>query len=190
MDARSVMQLPGDFAQVAAGPCLWARAGREAESMTELVIREAASEEIGEVVDLMRRAFDPQFGEAWTLSQLAGVLARCLVRGLMVARRRNRLLGFALTRSVIDEGELMLIAVDPAVRRAGIATALLADVERVLRASGVAKLHLEVRRGNDATELYRAHGFSKVGERLQYYRGPEGEVFDAETHVLHLVTQE
>ncbi len=157
--------------------------------MTELVIREAASEEIGEVVDLMRRAFDPQFGEAWTLSQLAGVLAMPGAR-LMVARRRNRLLGFALTRSVIDEGELMLIAVDPAVRRAGIATALLADVERVLRAGGVAKLHLEVRRGNDATELYRAHGFSKVGERLQYYRGPEGEVFDAETHVLHLVTQE
>ena len=157
--------------------------------MTPLTICEAKPDEVGDVVDLMRRAFDPRFGEAWTLSQLAGVLAMPGAR-LTVARRRTRLLGFALVRTVMDESELMLIAVEPTARRVGIAAAIMADIAKTARGAGVHKLHLEVRRGNDATEMYRAHGFAKAGERANYYRGPAGEVFDAETYVLTLVSQE
>ena len=157
--------------------------------MTPLTIREATADEVGQVVDLMRRAFDPRFGEAWTLSQLAGVLAMPGAR-LTVARRRDRLLGFALVRTVLDESELMLIAVEPTARRVGIAAALMADMAATAAAGSVRKLHLEVRSGNEATQLYRAHGFVKVGERLNYYRGPAGEVFDAETYVLGLSPQE
>ena len=157
--------------------------------MTPLAIREAKPDEVVDVVDLMRRAFDPRFGEAWTLSQLAGVLAMPGAR-LTIARRRTRLLGFALVRTVLDESELMLIAVDPTVRRAGIAAALMADVAATARSAGVGKLHLEVRRGNEATLLYTAHGFAKAGERPLYYRGPAGEVFDAETYVLVLAREE
>ena len=157
--------------------------------MTPLTIREAKPDEIGEVVDLMRRAFDPRFGEAWTLSQLAGVLAMPGAR-LTVARRRTRLLGFALVRTVLDESELMLIAVEPTARRVGIAAAMMSDVTKTALGAGTRKLHLEVRSGNEATEMYRAHGFTKAGERVNYYRGPAGEVFDAETYVLLLVSQE
>ncbi|CAM3067960.1 [Ribosomal protein bS18]-alanine N-acetyltransferase [Sphingomonas antarctica] len=157
--------------------------------MTPLVIREAKSDEIGDVVDLMKRAFDPRFGEAWTLSQLAGVLAMPGAR-LTVAKRRQRLLGFALVRTVLDESELMLIAVEPTARRVGTAAALLTDIEEFARIAGVKKIHLEVRAGNEAIELYSARGFMKAGDRPQYYRGPVGEVFDAETYVLVLSSQE
>ena len=157
--------------------------------MIPLTIREATPDEVGEVVELMKRAFDPRFGEAWTLSQLAGVLAMPGAR-LTVAKRRQRLLGFALVRTVLDESELMLIAVEPTARRVGTAAALLADIENTARMAGVKKLHLEVRRGNEAIDLYSIHGFAKAGERLNYYRGPAGEVFDAETYVLTLVTQQ
>jgi ribosomal-protein-alanine N-acetyltransferase len=157
--------------------------------MTPLVVREAKPDEIGQVVDLMRRAFDPRFGEAWTLSQLAGVLAMPGAR-LSIAHRRDRLLGFALVRTVLDESELMLIAVEPTARRVGIAAALMADVAATARMAGVRKLHLEVRSGNEAIQLYRAHGFAKAGERLNYYRGPAGEVFNAETYVLALPREE
>jgi [ribosomal protein S18]-alanine N-acetyltransferase len=157
--------------------------------MIALTVREAKSDEVGEVVELMRRAFDPRFGEAWNLSQLAGVLAMPGAR-MTVARRRGRLLGFALVRTVLDESELMLIAVDPTARRAGIAAALMADAEANARGAGIKKLHLEVRKGNDATALYRAHNYAKVGDRAHYYRGPAGEVFDAETYVLNLGDQE
>lgn len=157
--------------------------------MTALAVREAKPDEVGDVVELMRRAFDPRFGEAWNLSQLAGVLAMPGAR-LTVAQRRGRLLGFALVRTVLDESELMLIAVEPAVRRAGIAAALLADVHATASQAGIKKLHLEVRKGNDATALYHAHGFAKAGDRPHYYRGSAGEVFDAETYVLNLDGQE
>ncbi len=157
--------------------------------MTALLVREARAEEIGEVVELMRRAFDPRFGEAWNLSQLAGVLAMPGAR-LTVALRRGRLLGFALVRTVFDESELMLIAVEPAARRAGIAAALVAEVQSTASRAGIRRLHLEVRRGNEAIELYRTHGFAKAGDRPHYYRGPAGEVFDAETYVLSLAAEE
>jgi ribosomal-protein-alanine N-acetyltransferase len=55
--------------------------------MTAPGVREAKPDEVGEIVELMRRAFDPRFGEAWNLSQLAGVLAMPGAR-LTVARRR------------------------------------------------------------------------------------------------------
>ena len=100
------------------------------------------------------------------------------------------LLGFALVRTVMDESELMLIAVEPTARRVGIAAAIMADLTRTAVGAGMRKLHLEVRRGNEAIELYRAYGFAKAGERANYYRGPAGEVFDAETYVLTLVSQE
>ncbi|HTI30909.1 MAG TPA: ribosomal protein S18-alanine N-acetyltransferase [Sphingomonas sp.] len=157
--------------------------------MTALTIGDAKPDEVGEVVELMRRAFDPRFGEAWNLSQLAGVLAMPGAR-LRVARRRGRLLGFALVRTVLDESELMLIAVEPTARRAGVGAALMADMHDAASQAGIRQLHLEVRRGNEAIALYQAHGFAKVGERPHYYRGPAGEVFDAETYVLNLRSQE
>lgn len=153
--------------------------------MTALTIAEAKHDDAGEVVDLMRRAFDPQFGEAWNLSQLAGVLAMPGAR-LTAARRRGRLLGFALVRTVLDESELMLIAVEPTARRAGIGAALMAETIENARQAGIKRLHLEVRKGNDATQLYRAYGYAKAGDRPHYYRGPAGKVFDAETYVLNL----
>lgn len=157
--------------------------------MTALTVREAKSDEAGEVVELMRRAFDPRFGEAWNLSQLAGVLAMPGAR-LTVARRRGRLLGFTLVRTILDESELMLIAVEPTIRRAGIGAALMAEAEANARQAGIKKLHLEVRKGNDAIALYRAYKYVKSGDRPHYYRGPAGEVFDAETYVLILDHQE
>ncbi|RZM33534.1 MAG: GNAT family N-acetyltransferase, partial [Sphingomonas sp.] len=90
--------------------------------------------------------------------------------------------GFALVRSVADEAELLLLAVDPSFRRRGVATALLRGIVDDGRAGGVADLHLEVRAGNDAVRLYTAHGFAKVGERRGYYRGKTGQVYDAHTY--------
>jgi ribosomal-protein-alanine N-acetyltransferase len=87
-----------------------------------------------------------------------------------------------MVRSVADEAELLLLAVDPACRRRGIASALLRAVIAEAQAGGIADLHLEVRAGNEAVNLYVAQGFAKVGERRGYYRGKTGQVFDAHTY--------
>jgi ribosomal-protein-alanine N-acetyltransferase len=129
---------------------------------------------------IMRDAFDPRFGEAWTPGQCAGVMAMPGV-WLTLAEIDGRLLGFALARVVLDEAELLLLAVRPAARRRGIGRALLQSVVTECLTRGVAKLHLEVRAGNDAIALYRAMGFAKIGERRDYYRGKNGKLFDALT---------
>ncbi|MEM9435558.1 MAG: GNAT family N-acetyltransferase [Pseudomonadota bacterium] len=78
--------------------------------------------------------------------------------------------GFALARRVVDEAELMLIAVLPTARRSGVASALLSDLEAKLHAGGARRLMLEVSGSNEAAlAFYRARGFAEVGLRPGYY---------------------
>ncbi len=146
-----------------------------------ILLRTGDARDIALVDALMATAFEPRFGEAWTRSQSLGVMAMPGVR-LTLALIDDEPAGFALVRSVVDEAELLLLAVDPRYRRRGVATALLRGIVDDGRASGVADLHLEVRAGNDAVRLYTAHGFAKVGERRGYYRGKTGQVYDAHTY--------
>ena len=146
-----------------------------------ILLRTGDARDIALVDALMATAFEPRFGEAWTRSQSLGVMAMPGVR-LTLALIDDEPAGFALVRSVVDEAELLLLAVDPRYRRRGVATTLLRGIVDDGRASGVADLHLEVRAGNDAVRLYTAHGFAKVGERRGYYRGKTGQVYDAHTY--------
>lgn len=130
---------------------------------------------------VMERAFDPRFGEAWTRSQCIGILAMPGV-WLTLARVEGALTGFALARAIMDEAELLLIAVDPAHRRSGIGGALLRGLIADCEGRGVRRLHLEVRANNPAIALYAAHGFVPVGTRRNYYRSRNGETFDACTY--------
>ena len=146
-----------------------------------IMLRGGDARDIALVDILMAAAFDSRFGEAWTRNQALGVMAMPGVR-LTLALLDDEPAGFALVRSVADEAELLLLAVDPAHRRRGVATALLRGIVDEGRAGGIADLHLEVRAGNDAVRLYAAHGFTKVGERRGYYRGKTGQVYDAHTY--------
>ena len=144
-------------------------------------LRGGDARDIASIEALMKAAFDPRFGEAWTRGQALGVMAMPGVR-LTLALVDDAPAGFAMVRSVLNEAELLLIAVDPDHRRHGIGTALLRAIEADCAIDGVTDLHLEVRAGNDALKLYAAFGFAKVGERRAYYRGPDGKAYDAHTY--------
>ncbi len=147
----------------------------------QVTLRTGDARDVAMVDTLMAAAFDPRFGEAWTRNQCLGVLAMPGVR-LTLALVDDEPAGFAMVRSVADEAELLLLAVDPAYRRRGVGTALLRAVIAEAQAGGIVALHLEVRSGNDAVKLYTAQGFAKVGERRSYYRGRTGQVYDAHTY--------
>src|SRR3569623_926841 len=76
---------------------------------------------------------------------------------------------------------VQLFAAEPDMRRGGVGAALLRSVIADCANRGIASLHLEVRDGNDAIKLYRNAGFSKVGERRDYYRGADGRNYSALT---------
>lgn len=130
---------------------------------------------------LMQAAFDPRFGEAWTSGQCLGVMAMPGV-WLTLAHVDDRPAGFALTRAIADEAELLLLAADSTQRRAGIGSALLRAVLADASTRGVTRIHLEVRADNPAVAFYTRHGFAKVGERRDYYRGTDGLRRDAHTY--------
>ena len=150
-------------------------------AMRQIRLRTGDARDVALVDTLMTAAFDPRYGEAWTRNQCQGVLAMPGVR-LTLASVDDRPAGFAMVRSVADEAELLLLAVDPACRRRGIGKALLRAVIAEAQAGGIADLHLEVRADNEAVKLYAGQGFAKVGERRGYYRGKTGQVFDAHTY--------
>jgi ribosomal-protein-alanine N-acetyltransferase len=140
------------------------------------------SDDIDAVMSVMDSAFGKTFGEAWTRSQLAGILPMGGVT-LMLARGPDSegALGFSLSRTVADESELLLIAVAPGNRRRGVGTRLLDAFLEQARNDGVTRVHLEVRDGNPAVTMYRNVGFSPVGRRRNYYHGADGKRFDAIT---------
>jgi [ribosomal protein S18]-alanine N-acetyltransferase len=148
-------------------------------------IEAASSDSIDDVMAVMDQAFGNRFGEAWTRSQLAGILPMGGV-SLMLAREAGETIGFSLVRSVADEAELLLIAVAPGHHRRGIGRRLLDDFLERARNDGIARVHLEVRDGNAALAMYRAAGFSAVGHRRNYYHGADGKRFDAVTLAYHL----
>ena len=145
-------------------------------------IERGTSDDLDSVMEVMDAAFGKTFGEAWTRSQLAGILPMAGV-ALMLAwdRDARSAIGFSLYRTVADESELLLIAVLPTHHRRGVGKRMLDHFMATARAGGVARVHLEVRDGNPAVEMYRASGFAPVGRRRNYYHAANGKRFDAVT---------
>jgi ribosomal-protein-alanine N-acetyltransferase len=152
--------------------------------MIELVDGDGAR--LGAVGRIMTAAFDPRYGEAWTQAQVNGMLGLPGV-WLCLARLDGDMVGFALTRMIVDEAELLLLAVDPARQRRGIGATLLRSA--ILRAKDrqLDRLHLEVRANNPAINLYQAFGFERVGVRPGYYRGSDNQLYDAFSYSLNLI---
>lgn len=155
-------------------------------TLTLVDLRSGGPRDLPLIDSIMQSAFDPRYGEAWTRAQCMGILAMPGV-WLTVATIDGTACGFSLSRLTVDETELLLLATVPAYRRRGVGGALLRSVISRSKDLGARRVHLEVRSGNEAMNLYRATGFSRVGERRGYYRGAQGNVFDAVTFALEIV---
>jgi len=109
--------------------------------------------------------------QPWTLESLKETLKVSAGSTLgRVAVLDGKVVGYLLASSVAGEGEILILGVDPAVRRRGVAAALLKDALAGLRAAGAKAVFLEVRRGNKpAIGLYNLFGFGEAGVRKGYY---------------------
>lgn len=85
----------------------------------------------------------------------------------------GEIIGFANGSWVLDEAELLNIAVAEQARRKGVATLLLEALENYFREKNAEKIFLEVREKNlSAINFYEKHGFVKNGLRKNYYSNP------------------
>ncbi len=90
-----------------------------------------------------------------------------------VARSAGAVVAYCAGWVIFDELHINNLAVDPAWRRRGVASALLTFVLASAAAEGALRSTLEVRQSNEpARRLYERFGFAFAGVRTAYYREP------------------
>lgn len=113
------------------------------------------------------------FHDPWSVNAISGEVSNPLSLWI-VALDGERVVGYIGSQSVIDQADMMNIAVDPDYRRRGIAERLVGALESKLKERGIKSLFLEVRVSNEpARTLYEKIGFTKVGCRPGYYSKPK-----------------
>lgn len=144
-------------------------------------------DDVDRIMAVMAEAFDPEYGEAWNRNQIESALLTGNCHVILVGpdgeppAEGQPAAGFALSRAIAGEEELLLFAVSPGYRRRGLGAIMLAQLCRDAADRQITDIHLEMRQGNPAERLYRGHGFIPVGKRSNYYRTLSGNRVDAIT---------
>ncbi len=134
-------------------------------------IRLAPMEEthVPQIAELETVCFHDPWSENSIRSELTNPLSLWLV-----ALDGEQVVGYVGSQTVLDESDIMNVAVSPARRRQGIAAGLLLELERRLKEKAVHSLTLEVRASNQpAQTLYETLGYVQVGRRPNYYAKPK-----------------
>ncbi len=110
------------------------------------------------------------FPEPWSPEVFNSELALRKGRLYRAAWAGEEMAGYIGFMIVDDEAHMTTIATAPAFQRAGVATTMIVDGFRTLRADGVKHISLEVAANNEpAQTLYRRFGFAPVAVRKNYY---------------------
>lgn len=132
-------------------------------------IAHMTSEHVPQVAALEKVCFSDPWSEKSVASELENSLSCWLV-----ALDGETVAGYVGSQTVMDETDMMNIAVHPDFRRQGVARALILALIRELKKRGSHCLTLEVRASNDpARALYESLGFAHVGTRRNYYQNPK-----------------
>ena len=136
-------------------------------------IRHLKEADIPQLVDLEKQCFSDPWSESAFRYELTNPLSVWLV-----AAENGIIAGYAGTQTVLDESDMMNVAVNPAFRRQGIAKKLIESMVKILKDRDSKCLTLEVRVSNaEAISLYEKLGFIQVGLRRGYYRNPREDAY-------------
>ncbi|QND51731.1 GNAT family N-acetyltransferase [Phyllobacterium sp. 628] len=118
------------------------------------------------------------FGQPWNEDEFQALIGQDTVFGFIAREEGNRAAppgGFVLARLVVDEAEILTVAVAPVSQRRGLGHALMDATLRHLHNARAEMLFLEVDEINTpALALYRRLGFKQVGKRPGYYQTADG----------------
>lgn len=131
-------------------------------------IQEMNEFHVAQVAALEKLCFSAPWSENSIRYELTNPLSLWLV-----AMEGEKLLGYVGSQTVMDEADMMNVAVDPASRRRGVGRELVEALVSALKERNAHSLTLEVRASNEpAKALYDRLGFAQVGRRPNYYRSP------------------
>lgn len=115
---------------------------------------------------------EQQQSSAWSVAAIGEELGRQDNITLVICSELT-VVGWGCCRYSEGEAELLKIAVTSSLRRRGLGSMLMDNFLSILRQFNVNDLFLEVRSHNHPALLfYFQCGFTEVGRRINYYRGP------------------
>jgi [ribosomal protein S18]-alanine N-acetyltransferase len=126
-------------------------------------IRRLTYSDLPSVLSIERRSFPTPWSLAMFVLELSKPSGICLA-----ATTDSGLVGYLICSRYSDVWHLMNVAVEPDMRRQGLATMLMQSLFET--AGPDARYTLEVRTSNDeAITMYRRFGFRPAGRRRRYY---------------------
>lgn len=112
-------------------------------------------------------------GSPWKKEQFLSFLTETN-NHFLVIERNEEIAGFVLLSSVLDEAELLLIAVTKDYQRQGLGEELLKQASIFLKSQQILSLFIEVRESNLAAQkLYQKLGCEQIAKRKSYYQHPK-----------------
>ena len=128
------------------------------------------------IARLSRDMIEAGLGWTYRASRIAALMSETETVTL-VGRTRLQPVGFAIMRFGDERCHLILLAVDPAHQRRGLARRMVEWLVESALVAGMASIHVELRASNGAAlAFYATMGFSETFRVPGYYRGRETAV--------------
>lgn len=135
-------------------------------------IRKAEKKDISQIVVIAKEEFGI---DAWTENQFLSELEESN-RIFLVAEDNGEILGYLTTMTLIDEMEILDIAVKNEHKRKHIASSLFDELLRKY-AVDIKKFFLEIAEDNFiAHKLYEKYGFKDIAVRKNYYKSGKNAI--------------
>lgn len=133
-----------------------------------MILREMMVDDLEEVMKIEEELF----AVPWTKEGFFTFLTRNDAMFLVV-EEKEKILGYCGLLMVLDEGDVLNVAVRKDRQREGIGNFLMESMMRLASERGIDIIHLEVRKSNEtAIRLYERLGFLRDGLRKGYYTDP------------------
>ena len=130
-----------------------------------MTFREMTVEDLEQVVEIENRLFS----DPWTKEGFFTFLTKENTM-FFVIEEKEKILAYCSMQTVLDEGDILNVAVSPDRQREGIGYFLVDSMLKMAEMIGIHIVHLEVREGNGtARRLYERLGFKEDGLRKNYY---------------------
>ena len=133
-----------------------------------MTFREMLVEDLDQVMEIENDLISPP----WTREGFFTFLLKD-ENMFFVVEEKGRILGYCSMQTVLDEGDILNVAVTKDRQKEGIGYFLVDSMLMLAAARGIHIVHLEVRESNgSARRLYQRLGFKEDGFRKNYYTEP------------------
>ena len=133
-----------------------------------MTFREMSVEDLEQVVEIEKALFS----DPWTKEGFFTFLTKENTM-FFVVEEKEKILAYCSMQTVLDEGDILNVAVRSDRQKEGIGYFLVDSLLKMAEMIGIHIVHLEVREGNGtARRLYERLGFKEDGLRRDYYTDP------------------